>query len=120
MVFFFLILFGCTSGCYYKYKLGSRNIEIIPGVDILRSCASGLAAVPIFKDCLSPGVKYSTLDGNDVVDDFDDESFIDDGINDSSIGYQSSVSIGLARRGEYGELDEEELDLDEDVNVDDF
>ena len=54
------------------------------------------------------------------MDDFDDESFIDDGMNDSSVGYQSSVSIGLARRGEYGELDEEELDLDEDVDVDDF
>ena len=120
LVFFFLVLFGCTSGCYYKYKVGSRNIEIIPGVDILRSCASCLAAIPIFKDCLTPGVKYSTLDGQDVMDDFDDESFIDDGMNDSSVGYQSSVSIGLARRGEYGELDEEELDLDEDVDVDDF
>ena len=56
------------------------------------------------------------------MDDFDDDSFVDDGMNDSSVGYQSSVSIGLARRGDYGDddLEDEELDLDDDVNIDDF
>ena len=124
LVFFFLSLFGCVTGCFYKHRvLGSRNIEMLPGVDILRSCATSLAGIPCLKQCLTPGIKYSTLEGHDEgIDDFDDESFIDDGINDSSIGYQSSVSIGMARRGEYGELDEDELDLqlDEDINADDF
>ena len=124
ITFLFLSIFMCGTGCYYKYRvLGSRNMEILPGIDFLRSCAGAMATISCFKSCFTKGIRYSTLDGADhIVDDFDDDSFIDDGMNDSSVGYQSSVSIGLARRGEYGDedLDDEELDLDDDVNIDDF
>jgi hypothetical protein len=118
----------CFAGCYHNFTVkGHRNVDILPGADMIRSVLAACHRNGFLSCCPCPswitgGQKYQTLGQLD--EDVEEEA--PDGLEqDSSFSYQddndssTSVKISLPRTNKREALDAEESDPFADIPADD-
>jgi hypothetical protein len=133
-LFFLFVLVSsstCVAGCYHNFTIkGHRNIDILPGADMIRSLLAACHRNGFLSSCPCPswitgGQKYQTLGQLD--EDVEEEEAPDGLEQDSSFSYQdddaasTSVKISLPRTNKRDELNaaEEANDPFADIPADD-
>jgi hypothetical protein len=100
ILFVVVTFLSCIFGCMFNWKVnGHRDLEVIPGVGMIRQCLSQAHRKGMLAKCPSwmgfSGLKYQTLNQMDDDDDSDIHEAADGLQQDSSFSYQENGSATI-------------------------